>query len=100
MSNSRLSISLSARIALDALGKDNISAVNRFSTERLSPTSDIILIYPGVNRISILAKSFARESILFQRRYANEPPTPFILTIDSLAPEDTPTIKIIKSRLA
>ena len=55
MSNSRLSISLSARIALDALGKDKISAVNR--------SSDIILIFPGVNRTSILAKSSAKDEI-------------------------------------
>jgi hypothetical protein len=63
MSNSRLSISLSARIALDALGKDKISAVNRFSEERLSPTSDIMLIFPGVNCISILAKSSTKDEI-------------------------------------
>jgi hypothetical protein len=60
-----LSINLSARIALEALGKDKISAVNRFSEERLfpngrlspTPTSDTILIFPGVNRTPILAKS-------------------------------------------
>jgi hypothetical protein len=41
------------------------------------------LIFPGVNRPPILAKSFRKDSI--------EQPTPFISKIDPLAPEATPT---------
>jgi hypothetical protein len=35
----------------------------RFSKERLSRSSDIILIFPGINRTSILAKSSTEGSI-------------------------------------